>query len=72
VALALLLLAGMTIKKLTLRTETLLTLNAALLAGVRGGVGDIPNFGGVETERCPPSQSGPATCPVPRADTRSW
>jgi hypothetical protein len=64
VALALLLLAGMTIRKLTLRTETLLTLDAVVLERVRGGVGDIPNFGGVQTERCPPSQSGIATCVV--------
>lgn len=62
----------MTTRKLTLNTETLMTLTSAVLERVRGGAGDVPDFDdGARSDRCPPSQSGPATCPVPRSDTRS-
>ena len=55
-------------RKLTLKTETLKTLQSTALDYVRGGQAqvDIPFLDEDETERCPPSQSGPATCPVPR------
>lgn len=59
-------------RKLTLKTETLLPLQSIELDRVRGGAddGNIPDFGKPwrDTEKCPPSQSGPATCPVPRND----
>ena len=72
VALALLRGARMTTRKLTLHTETLMTLTPAVLERVRGGVdGDIPRFDGPKSDRCAPSQSGPATCPVWPQESRA-
>jgi hypothetical protein len=58
-------------RKLKLNSETLMTLKSTTLDRVRGGIADVPDFDGAKTDRCSPSQSGPATCPV-RGDDKKW